>query len=181
VSNLDKLNFQQVKAAFSNPGLVYKTVGSGLIDYFGTFTNSSGDNNNPSVSWNAAVYLFELYNSGIRTIPLKQPILRLTRTTNPLYDAPINVSNIDTLLLSQTMIADSVLPSSFAINVIALEDQLIAKSGGFVEQARQDGLILNFAWLKELVSSNKHGSKRIQYITEYQFGLWDQVLYGIPQ
>lgn len=141
-------------------------------------------NNNPSADYNAAVYLYALFQAGVTTTEVKQPILRLTRTTNPQYTTPFNVDNIDTLLTTQSMLNDSGVPNSFAIPLIALANQLVAKTfpNGTPNppvQVRADGLNLEFAWLKDLTSSTKHGSQRIQFILEYKFGLWDQGLYGV--
>jgi hypothetical protein len=79
------------------------------------------------------------------------------------------------------MVYDSGLPSNFAIPAIDLANSLMARSGGLVEQARADGLVLNFGWLKELVGCHKHGNQRIQFVLEYRFGLWDSKLNGTPQ
>lgn len=133
---------------------------------------------------NNAVYLAELWSSGVKTIPVKQPILRLTRTTNPLYSTPFNVSNVDTILTTQSMIFDSGVPSNFSIPLINLAQTLVNKTiliPGTLQQYRTDGLFLFFGWKKDLISNNKHGNKRIQYILQYEFGLWDAILYGVPQ
>lgn len=134
----------------------------------------------PATSIAAANYLYQLFLAGVKTVPVKQPVIRLTRTTSPQYTAPFNTANIDTLLTTASMITDSGLPASFAIPAANLTTALIAKSGGTLAQARNDGLDLQFAWYKDLVSENKHGSERLQFILQYEFGLWDTKLYGNP-
>jgi hypothetical protein len=128
----------------------------------------------------AATYLWKLYTSGTKTVEVKQPVLKLTRTTNPLYDAPFNTANIDKVMLTNTMKSDSGVPANFAVPLINLANALMAKSGGAVIQARNDGLDFRFGWLKELVGVYKHGRQRMQYVLEYKFGLYDAKLYGVP-
>ena len=139
-------------------------------------------NTNPTWPDNvaSAVYLWGLFLIGAKTVEVKQPIIRLTRTTNALYDAPFYTGNIDTVLTTASMVHDSGLPRNFAIPAIDLANSLMARSGGLVEQARADGLVLNFGWLKELVGCHKHGNQRIQYVLEYKFGLFDSKLNGVP-
>lgn len=168
VAQLGAGNFQILKNLFTN---------SGTDKFTG---NETTFNNNPSADYSAAIYLWALFQSGVKTVPVKQPVLRLTRTTNPLYDAPFNVSNVDTILTTASMLADSGVPSNFAIPLITLSDTLTAKAGDMVARAAAAGITLAFGWYKDLNGSNKHGSKRIQYTLEYQFGIWDTMLNGTP-
>lgn len=171
--------------------ILLKNVFSGQVKLVGnaypSFTGGGIPGTVPSgATWTdedsiaAGRYLYSLNQSGVKTIPVKQPILKLTRTTNPLYDAPFYVGNVDRILSTATMLFDSNVPSNFAIPLITLSEQLMARSGGIIQQSRTDGLTLKFGWYKDLDSSNKHGNKRIQYILQYQFGLWDVQQYGEP-
>jgi len=165
-------NMDRLKQLFANPQLWDSTA----ADIFA----NTGDG---APSQAASVYLFNLFRSGVKTVEVKQPILRLTRTTNPLYDAPFNVDNIDTLLTTASMQSDSGVPSNFAIPLISLASQLVLKAfpGGVpsnLVQVRSDGLTLQFAWLKDLTSATIRGSERVSYIEEYKFGLYDVGLYG---
>ncbi len=128
----------------------------------------------------AGNYLWALFQAGVKTVEVKQPILKLTRTTSPLYDATWAVNRTDTLFLTASMESDSGVPGTFAVPLVSLANQLMARSGGLVAQARNDGLNLQFGWLKNLTGSTKHGHQRIQYSIEYSFGLWDAELYGVP-
>lgn len=174
VSLLDATNFSELKAVINNPGLVYRTVGTGAIDFGAIFTNTT------PASYNAAVYLFNLFASGVKTIPVKQPILQLTRTTNPFYTAPFSVANVDTILSTPTMLADSGVPNDFAIPLLDLAATLEARAGNMIAREAAAGINLAFGWYKDLVGSNKHGQKRIVFTLRYEFGLFDQALYGSP-
>ena len=165
VSVLIKGDMDALKEAFANPSKFIIPI----------FTSAPA-----SASQAAGFYLWELFRSGAKTVEVKQPILRLTRTTSQLYTAPFYTGNIDRLLLTNTMKSDSGVPNSFAIPLVDLANALISRSGGLIAQARADGLALNFAWLKELVGCHKHGNQRIQYVLEYKFGLWDTNLNGVP-
>ncbi len=169
VSALGASNFQILKNLIS---------GSGPDTWNGDPTLTF--NNNPSADYSAAVYLWALHQAGVTTVEIKQPILKLTRTTSPLYDAAWAVNRTDTLFLTASMEADSGVPSTFAIPLVALATQLMARSGGLIAQARADGLNLQFGWLKDLTGSTKHGRERIQYNITYSFGLYDANLYGVP-
>lgn len=157
-------------------------TGSGPDKWSGDPTTTF--NNNPSSDYDASVYLFSLFQSGVKTIPVKQPILKLTRTTNPLYSAPFNVSNVDTILTTQSMLSESGVPSSFAIPLINLAQNLVDKTKlvpGTLQMKRMDGLVIWFGWKKDLISNTKHGNKRIQYILQYEAGFWDALTWGTPQ
>ncbi len=192
VSELSSSDFDFLKSIFAGQQKIIPGTIESFFDGSGTpgIVPNGGALWTPGTSIAAAVYLYQLWSAGVKTFPVKQPIVRLTRTTNPQYDAPFNMTNIDTVLTTSGMLLDSGIPSNFAINAVALAYQLMLASGtvwednqtGLVyQQPRTDGLLLHFGWLKELTSSNKHGDKRIQYVLEYQFGLWDQILYGQPQ
>lgn len=140
-----------------------------------TFEAEDGFTLTGAASFDAANYLFELFRSGVRSVEVKQPILRVTRVTNPLYDATFNVSNVDTLLTTDSMILDSRVPANFAVPLIDLANAVAGTSFD-----RSDVLVLAFGWLKDMVSSSISGTKRVQYVIEYKFGLWDTVLYGTP-
>ena len=128
----------------------------------------------------AGIYLYGLFQAGVKTVEIKQPILKLTRTTSQLYTLAWAVNNSDAVMTTATMIADCGLPGTFAISMADLEARLIARSGGTIQQARQDGIILNFGWLKDFVGSTKHGQQRIQFNVTYAFGLYDFGCYGAP-
>jgi hypothetical protein len=169
LSYLGSSNFQILKNLIT---------GSGPDKFTG---NATTFNNGPtSPDYLAACYLWALFQSGVKTVPVKQPILQLTRTTNPLYAAPFNTTNIDTVLTTASMLTDSGVPTSFAIPLLSLAENLAAKAGDMVTRAAKSGLILQFGWYKDLVSSNKHGTRRVQFCLRYEFGLFDVVLYGNP-
>ncbi len=140
-----------------------------------TFEDEDGFTLTGADSCDAANYLFELFRSGVRSVEVKQPILRVTRVTNPFYDATFNVDNVDKLLTTNSMMGDSGVPSNFAVPLIALSDAIATTS-----TARSDILVLAFGWLKDMVSSTISGTKKVQYVIEYKFGLWDTVEYGVP-
>ena len=169
VSALGTGNFQILKNLIS---------GSGPETWSGDPTTTF--NNYGTADYNAAVYLWGLHQAGVKTVEIKQPILKLTRTTSQLYTLAWAVNNSDAVMTTATMIADCGLPGTFAISMADLEARLIARSGGTIQQARQDGIILNFGWLKDFVGSTKHGQQRIQFNVTYAFGLYDFGCYGAP-
>ncbi len=171
VSQLGAGNYQILKNLMTGTG----------NDEFDTNENTFIPNTPSSpTSYDAAIYLWALFQSGVKTIPVKQPIVQLTRTTNPFYTAPFFMDNVDSLMTTATMISDSGLPASFAIPVVDLAYALEAKAGNMIARATEAGISLKFGWYKDLVSSNKHGNKRYQYILRYEFGLFDSALYGNP-
>lgn len=165
VSVLIKGDMDALKEAFANPSKFIIPI----------FASAAG-----TASQDAGFYLWELFRSGAKTVEVKQPILRLTRTTNVLYSAPFYTGNIDKVLTTASMKYDSGVPGGFAIPLVDLANALISRSGNLTAQARADGLLFSFGWLKELVGCHKHGNQRIQYVLEYKFGLWDTKLYGVP-
>ncbi len=176
VSELSSSDFDLLKAAFqSNSTTVPAFSGAGtpgILPGGGMWTTAD--------SIAAGTYLFKLNNAGVKTIEVKQPILKLTRTTSQLYTLAWAVGNSDSIMTTATMLADSGLPATFSIPMADLETRLIARSGGLLQQARTDGIILNFGWQKDFVGSTKHGKQRIQFNLEYKFGLWDFGTYGAP-
>lgn len=131
----------------------------------------------------AAQYIWDLWSSGARSVEIKQPILRVTRVTNPLYDAPFDLSKVDRLLLTATMIADSNVPSNFAIELVTLAAKLWNRAvfeSGQAYIKRADTLILKYGWLKDVTTLETVGTTKNQYVIEYKFGLYDVGTYGEP-
>ena len=126
-----------------------------------------------ATSLTVANYIASLWRAGVKSIEVKQPVLRVTRVTNPLYDAPFSTTLVDKVLTTSRMIYDSGVPSNFAVPLIALANRLTTTV------TRTDGLILNYGWLKDSFTSETVGTTRNQYTVEYKFGAWDQVLHGL--
>lgn len=160
------------------PALVASTYLSANIT--GTKTFSGGS---PTTSAAKAEYLLDMWLSGVTSVEVKQPILRVTRVTNPLYDAPFNLIYVDRVLTTNTMIADSGVPSNFAIGLIQLADACARRTGLNVSgyATRPDYLGLKFGWLKDAPTSETLGTSRNQYVLEYKFGLYDVETYGDPK
>ncbi len=169
VAAVNTANMVELKGFIENPGTWDDAEGFTILS--GSFTDSAGVSRTNANSAIAADYLFALWRSFVRSVEVKQPILRLTRTTNPFYDAPFNVANVDRVLTTAQMISDSGVPSNFAVPLIELASALTHST------ARADGLIVGYGWLKDMVSSTLSGTTRIQYIIEYKFNLWDLVRY----
>lgn len=142
--------------------------------------SGSGDE---SPSQGAAQYIWDLWSSGARSVEIKQPILRVTRVTNPLYDAPFDLSNIDRIMLSDTMIADSLIPSNFAIDLVTLAVKAARRgvlASGQTYLQRADSLLLKYGWLKDVTTLETVGTTKNQFVFEYKFGLYDVGTYGEP-
>jgi len=168
IANVGKHNLLMLKKLFANPGLATYVEPSTIPVQF----------INAGVDQNCANYLFQMFQSGVKSVEVKQPILRVTRITNPLYDAPFNMSRLDRVLSTATMIADSGVPSNFAVDLYNLADRLsqrTAMTGIFA--TRTDELKLVFGWLKDTVTMETMGTSRNQYVMEYKFGLWDFSIY----
>src|ERR1019366_3259069 len=147
VSELSSNDFAFLKSIFLGETKIVPGTIAGFFDGTGTAGIIPGGGTwTTAYSIAAAIYLYELFTSGVKTVPVKQPILRLTRTTNPLYYAPFYTGNIDHVLSTATMLADSGVPGSFSIPLLSLANDLISKSGGTLAQARTDGLNLKFGW-----------------------------------
>lgn len=168
VSSLSAPNLKALKKLFQNPLLA--TYNSGTIP--DQFTGTPPDPDR-------ADYLFQMFMAGVKSVEVKQPILRITRITNPLYDAPFDTSLVDKVLTTATMINDSGVSSNFAVPLLAYANQVASRttvSGGYA--LRSDDLLLYFGWLKDGITCETLGTKRNQYVVEYKFGLWDFATYG---
>ena len=123
-----------------------------------------------------------MFMAGIKSIEVKQPVLRVTRITNPLYDAPFDLDYVDRILTTSTMIYDSGVPSNFAIGLVSLATAISRRTAlnvnGFA--SRPDYLGLKFGWLKDAPTSETVGTTKNQYTLEYKFGLYDVETYGNP-
>lgn len=145
----------------------------------GTKTFSGGS---PTTSAAKADYLFQLYLAGVTSVEVHQPVVRVTRVTNPLYDAPFDLDYVDKVLSTSTMIADSGLPASFAIGAAALATACSRRTAvnGSGYATRPDYIGLKFGWLKDAPTSETVGTTKNQYTLEYKFGLYDVETYGDP-
>lgn len=177
VAGVNALNLEELrnlmKAESVKLGTNYVAIG-----ITGAPTWSSGS---PTSSPSKAQYLLDLHRSGVTSIEVKQPVLRVTRVTNPLYDAPFDVSRVDKVLSTATMISDSGVPSNFAIPLLSLASACARSSTtGSGYATRSDSLGLKYGWLKDAITSETIGTTRNQYVVEYKFGLWDVEIYGQP-
>lgn len=170
---LNATNLKQIKALFDNP--TSATIPAGSLTP-NEITNVPAEPN----SYSAASYLWQLYSSGVRSVDVKQPVLRVTRETNPLYDAPFDLDYVDRVLSTSTMIADSGVPGNFAIGLISLATAVSRKTpvnaSGYA--IRADELLMKFGWLKDAITSETVGTTKNQYVIEYTFGLWEEETYG---
>lgn len=181
VAVISELNLQELKTMMLNSSPpVYETgnrIATGITGA-GTWAANGHPTNSPA----AAQYMLDLHLSGVRSIEVKQPVLRVTRVTNPKYDVPFDVSNVDKLLTTTRMITDSGVPSNFAVPIIQLAAAFQRRTAlnGQGYSIRNDNLGLKFGWLKDAVTSETVGTTRNQYVLEYKFGLWDVEIYGVP-
>lgn len=163
IQDITTANFQELKKYFAD----------GCPDNV-DFIVFSGANVN---SIAACIYFYELFQAGVRSVEVKQPVLRVTRVTNPNYDAPFNVANADDILSTAEMLGDSGVPSNFAIPLLDLANKFIDRAGGD-PPPRSDDLQLGFGWLKDVITAETVGTTKNQYVIEYKFGLYDTVQYG---
>jgi hypothetical protein len=172
VNELKELIKGEKKATFNSTTLFCNEI-------TGTKTFTSG---RPTTSAAKAEYLFHLHRAGVTSVEVKQPILRVTRVTNPLYDVPFDLDYVDSVLKTSTMISDSKVPSNFVIGISNLADacsrRTLVTSVGYAN--RQDCLGFKFGWLKDAPTSETVGTSKNQYVLEYKFGLYDVETYGEP-
>lgn len=179
VAGLVQANLEQLKDIISqNPKIVFD-ADHVAVAITGTRTVTSG---RPISSASKAQYLLDLHLSGVRSVEVKQPVLRVTRITNPAYDAPFYVGNVDKVLTSARMIRDSRVPSNFAVPLLGLAAALMRRTAvnGSGYAVRTDYIGLKYGWLKDAVTSETVGTTKNQYVLEYKFGLWDVETYGQP-
>ncbi len=179
-------NTVQKELLMSDHPCVARLTGSNLNELKVYFANNATTNVDDisfsgvdATSIANAIYLYELFQAGVRSIEVKQPILRVTRVTNPLYDAPFDTTRVDRVLSTATMITDSGVPSNFAVPLLDLATRIAARTtvvGGFA--VRADDLSLQFGWLKDAITSETVGRTKNQYTVEYKFGLYDWETYG---
>lgn len=180
LSGLDATNLSELTKIIKGekkPELNPSTYLSANISGTKTFTSGS-----PVTSAAMAEYLLNLWLSGVTSVEVKQPILRVTRVTNPLYDAPFDLDNVDRVLFTNTMIADSGVPANFAIGLVELANACSRRTelNGSNYAVRPDYLGLKFGWLKDAPTSETVGTTKNQYVLEYKFGLWDVETFGQP-
>lgn len=170
ISTLDATNLAELKKYMANPDLFVTDNG------FSAVVAGTGP------SYDAATYLWDLFQSGVKNVEVRQPILRLTRTISLLYTSSTSLNNVDKVLTTSTMMADSGVPSDYVIDLGILFDNLTSrvalKSDG--SQARADSLVLKFGWLKDVTALSRYGSQRQTIVSEWKLGLYDTKLYGDP-
>lgn len=167
IKDITEANFRELKKYFADGC----TTDIDFLEFSGANANSIA----------ACIYFYELYQAGVRSVEVKQPILRVTRVTNPNYDAPFDVSNADHLLTTAQMIADSGVPSNFAVPLLALAQVFMDRAGCTADSTippRTDDLQLGFGWVKDVITAETVGTTKNQYVIEYKFGLYDTVQYG---
>lgn len=180
VAGLNTTNLAELRKIFKNEVAPDRVVATGLSpNITGTKTFSGGS---PTTSAAKAEYLLDLWLSGVTSVEVKQPILRVTRVTNPLYDAPFDLDWVDRVLTTGTMIADSGVPANFAIGLIDLASACARRTtlNGSNYAVRPDYIGMKFGWLKDAPTSETVGTTKNQYVLEYKFGLWDVETYGQP-
>lgn len=173
-------NLQQLKSLINNPDPI-------TYDAYRVSTKITGvrtvSGHSPTSSATKAQYLLDLWLSGVRSVEVKQPVLRVTRVTNPLYDVPFDLTYVDRILTTPTMISDSGVPSNFAIGLVELANALSARTtlvSGDTYAFREDYVASKFGWLKDAITSETVGTTKNQYVLEYKFGLYDVATYGEP-
>jgi hypothetical protein len=173
VAGLTAANMKTLKRLMQNPSEATYASGNIADQWTGTSDQKA-----------VGQYLFDLFQSGVRSIEVKQPVLRVTRVTNPLYDAPFDLTYVDRFLTTSRMISDSGVPSNFAVPLAALASALMRQhtftTPGDVTSyvVRNDVLTLKFGWLKDVITNETLGTSKNQYILEYSFGLYDTLLKG---
>jgi hypothetical protein len=180
VAGLDITNLTELRKIIKGEVQPDRNTSTGYSpNITGTKTFTSGS---PTTSAAKAEYLLDLFLSGVTSVEVKQPVLRVTRVTNPLYDAPFDLDYVDRVLFTSTMIADSGIPSNFAIGLIALANACSRRTllNGSNYATRTDYVGLKFGWLKDAITSETVGTTKNQYVLEYKFGLWDVETYGQP-
>ena len=171
------LNLDELRKLMADPSSVTYDANHLPTQITGTKTFSGGS---PTTSAAKACYLFDMFMSGVRSVEVHQPVVRVTRVTNPLYDAPFDLDYVDRVLATSTMIADSGLPANFAIGAAALATACSRRTllNGSSYAVRPDYLGLKFGWLKDAPTSETVGTTKNQYVLEYKFGLYDVETYG---
>lgn len=172
------LNLDELRRLMADPSSVTYDANHLPTQITGSKIFSGG---RPGSSAAKACYLFDMFMAGVRSVEVHQPVVRVTRQTNPLYDAPFGLLWVDRILDTSTMIADSGLPANFAIGAAELatacsqRTQLNASTNYAI---RPDYLGLKFGWLKDAPTSETVGTTKNQYVLEYKFGLYDVETYG---
>jgi hypothetical protein len=181
VSGLNATNFNELRKIFSGEVKPDRVASTGLSPNI-TGTKDFSVTGSPTSSAAIAEYLLDLHLSGVTHYEVKQPVLRVTRVTNPLYDAPFDLNRVDKVLTTATMIADSGVPANFVLGLTELaaacSRHTFVNGNGYM--VRPDFLGLKFGWLKDAPSSETLGTSKNQYTLEYKFGLYDVETYGQP-
>lgn len=170
IGDLDATNLAELKKYFANPASFDADQG------FSALVAGTGP------SYDAATYLWALFQNGQKSVEVKQPILKVTRTMSPLYNSSWSLFGIDKIMTTATMIADSGAPNDYIVDLAALEEQITSKvkfdNDGY--QKRADVLKLKFGWKKDVSGLQRYGRTRQQISQDYQFGLWDTKALGQP-
>jgi hypothetical protein len=181
ISGLSQENINQLRKIFSGEEKPDRDESTGFTAKI-TGTKDFSVTGSPTSSAAKAEYLLDLHLSGVTHYEVKQPVLRVTRVTNPLYDAPFDLNRVDKVLTTATMIADSGVPANFVLGLsqlaAACSSQTFVNGNGYM--VRPDFLGFKFGWLKDAPSSETLGTSKNQYTLEYKFGLYDVEAYGQP-
>ncbi len=178
IAGITGTNLDELRDLIANPNKITINSSTHFCDQItGTKSFSGGS---PTTSAAKAQYMLDLFLSGVRSVEVKQPILRVTRVTNPLYDAPFNTDRVDRVLSTSTMISDSGVPSNFAVPLLDLATRIAERTAinGSSYAVRNDFVGLKFGWLKDAITSETVGRTKNQYTVEYKFGLYDVETYG---
>jgi hypothetical protein len=159
VSSLNETNRDEFRQFIQDPSLWVQQ---------GNFTEFEGDTD----SLDAAAELWTMWQAGVRHIEIDQPVFRLSRFASRSYNIPFSYANVNKLLSTDAMKADSLAPNDFLVPIDSIVDEFGAAP------RRADGLAVEYAWKKKNPRLNGSGWNKRRVDQEYVYGLWVLKLYG---
>jgi len=116
-----------------------------------------------------SVFLLMLH--GVRSYPVKAPVLKHTLTTNSAYPIKASLANTQQILSTATLILNESIPNNLLFNLPS-----DATPAFFVETAGD----LQYGWFKAFPTVRQIAQLKWNIEQEWQYGLWPIKLYGAP-
>lgn len=113
--------------------------------------------------------LAKLIGGGVQSILQYQPVLRHNKTVSNVYEIPNSLSNVGSVLLTSTLVAQEAIPTRISNSLPA--------SGGPVTRGGYGGY--RYGWLKAYPTITESGYNKTTISQEWQWGLWPTDLFTV--
>lgn len=111
--------------------------------------------------------IYKLMTAGVTSSIVFQPVLRQTQTVSSQFAINQAVTGVGTLFSSATL--SSIIPAGLLVSLPA--------DGSYVNS---NGFTMNFGWLKDFPNVTVAAYNKTQITQDWQFGFWEETLWGVP-